>query len=163
MKPKLMQEYRCWQTYGPAGTITTDFGRRLCSAGGNCIGWALLFPSASALPLTNELCLLEWIPFSYFVFPAPFPAQFPQLPVLQAFSPASILTTRFPFFPLGLFSTLVSPALPFPLCVSTLVFHSFLLCPLPMLSSSAPPSVNWCWLFALTVQNPQPNGGQRIP
>lgn len=41
-------------------------------------GWlgAVLFPSASALPLTNQVCLLAWIPLSYFAFPPPFQLSF---------------------------------------------------------------------------------------
>lgn len=107
-------------------------------------GWlgAVLFPSV--LPLTN---LLEWIPPSCFAFSPPFPAQFPELPVLQPFSPASLLTFLFAFFPLGLF---------FRSCFSAMHFHpgvSFLPA-LPPVSACLLCSILSklvCWLLTLTV------------
>lgn len=104
MAAELMQEYRGWRICCSGDHCCR---LRLCSAGGDRVAGTLLCPLASALPFKMSSP-------SLFCFPALLSSSFPQLPVLQAFSPASLLTFLLclHFFPLGpFFSSLAFSAM----------------------------------------------------
>lgn len=124
MKAELMQEYRHWQSCPSRGHC-----HRLGEKAVQC-WWGQGGLGPCSFPLLR-LCLLEWIPLSYFAFPPPFPAQFPQLPALQAFSsPTFLLFSSICIFSLRAF---------FHSCFSSLAFSAMHFHPgvsfLPALSS----------------------------
>lgn len=167
MKVELMQDLKMLVDLPQQGLLPQTWAEGCVVLVGT--GWIGTVLIPNRFPLL-QLCLwltssAFWSGFLFLILLSlpPFQLSFLSYLCFKPSPPPAFWLFYLHFSPLAFFSTPVSPAWPFPLCISTLVFHFSLLCPLSVLASSAPFWVNWSWLLALTIQNPQPNRSQGIP
>lgn len=145
MRAELMQEYRHCQTY-PSRDHCRRFVQKAVWSCGDRETWGHTF-SLCLSSASDTSAQPYWVGFtSLFCFLSPFSSPVSSVTCAPILLPPSLLAflPYWHFPPQPFFPTSVSPALPFPLCISTLVFLFLLLCPLSVFTFSIPTWVNWC-------------------